>query len=483
MLGATERLASVSPAAWQAVRERLMEGGAGREESMGVVRAATGLWEPLRKVAKRWQAARLAGPAGTAMRLFFCGMTATREETLELLGEEPLAACLAGGLLQPEGEGYASPFDLHFVWPHLMFGDDLTELGETVMTFGESTLRLFESAAPQKKAGSILDLGCGAGALALLLSGHGERVVGTDISRRAIQLAEFNAAFNGVKAVEFRQGSLFEPVGEERFDIIVGQLPYVPQVPGGKDTTYLHGGSRGDELVLGAVSQLGDHLTPGGRAFFSVDWPETADDPIDRRLERSLQGRRWRALVLLSPKLELDYYAPEMAAYTLGRSGAEYEAAAHALLHHLSGLGVTGFRQSVVVLEYAPEGAEWRQMRVVPPECWRSVRRQRIDELFETRNALALEDEALAALRLEPAEGAQAELCAMIDAPGRETRLRFAPTALLQTRRADPALHALLEAFRGGRTPAGRKKDIGEVREALRLALLRPAALSSVSSA
>jgi hypothetical protein len=271
-------------------------------------------------------------------------------------------------------------------------------------------------------------------------------------------------------------------VAGERFDIIVGQLPFVPHVPGEKDTTYLHGGSRGDELVLEAISQLGAHLAPGGRAFFSIDWPETADDPVDQRLERVIHGSRWRVLVLLSPKLELDYYAPEMASYTLGRSGPEYEAAARALLDHLAGLGVTGFRQSVVVLENAPEGPEWRQMRVVPPEYWRSVRRPRIDELFETRNALALDDETLAALRLEPAEGAQAELFAQIDAPGRETRLSFAPTSLLQTRRADPALQSLMDAFRGGRTAAERKKDIAEVREALRLAVLRPAALSSASS-
>ena len=48
------------------------------------------------------------------------------------------------------------------------------------------------------------------------------RVVGTDISRRALAFARFNAALNARRcALELRHGSMLEPVAGERFDLVV----------------------------------------------------------------------------------------------------------------------------------------------------------------------------------------------------------------------------------------------------------------------
>ena len=44
---------------------------------------------------------------------------------------------------------------------------------------------------------------------------------------RALAFAAFNAALNGVGNIEFREGSLLEPVTGERFDLIVSNPPYV----------------------------------------------------------------------------------------------------------------------------------------------------------------------------------------------------------------------------------------------------------------
>ena len=49
-----------------------------------------------------------------------------------------------------------------------------------------------------------LDLGTGNGILALLCSTHAEHVVGTDINEHALELAQLNAALNGIENVEFR---------------------------------------------------------------------------------------------------------------------------------------------------------------------------------------------------------------------------------------------------------------------------------------
>jgi release factor glutamine methyltransferase len=77
--------------------------------------------------------------------------------------------------------------------------------------------------------GAVVDLGTGCGAIALALASErpGWRVVATDVSEPALAVARANAAALGLSRVEFRAGSWFGPLGEERFDLIVSNPPYV----------------------------------------------------------------------------------------------------------------------------------------------------------------------------------------------------------------------------------------------------------------
>ncbi|MFJ4223445.1 methyltransferase [Microbacterium sp. NPDC089695] len=119
-----------------------------------------------------------------------------------------------------------------------------------------------------------LDLGTGCGIQALLVARHAGAVVATDISARALAYAELNAQLNGVSNIEFRRGSMFEPVAGEAFDLIVSNPPFVitPRVDGVPEYEYRDGGLVGDALVEQFVRSVPSYLTTGGAAQLLGNW-------------------------------------------------------------------------------------------------------------------------------------------------------------------------------------------------------------------
>jgi release factor glutamine methyltransferase len=122
---------------------------------------------------------------------------------------------------------------------------------------------------------SVADLATGSGAIALAL-GHEQpqvRVVGSDVSAAAIEVARRNAIRLKLGNVEFRVGSWFEPHGDERFDVITANPPYVaagdrriePAVRRHEPHLALFSdGVDGLDAIRVIVAGAGRHLAPEG---------------------------------------------------------------------------------------------------------------------------------------------------------------------------------------------------------------------------
>jgi release factor glutamine methyltransferase len=134
-------------------------------------------------------------------------------------------------------------------------------------------------------AGRILDVGTGSGALALALASMlpERRVLATDVSPAALAVASRNRAGLGLEErVEFRQGDLLAPAGEERFACIVANLPYVRTqdlAPSPDPTSFeprgaLDGGASGLSFYEPLVRGAGERLVPGGGLFMEAG-PDT----------------------------------------------------------------------------------------------------------------------------------------------------------------------------------------------------------------
>lgn len=81
----------------------------------------------------------------------------------------------------------------------------------------------------ESHSNQIADLGTGSGAVALALASELPRclIVATDRSRKAVLTARLNASSLGLGNVSVRHSDWFEALGEERFDLIVANPPYI----------------------------------------------------------------------------------------------------------------------------------------------------------------------------------------------------------------------------------------------------------------
>ncbi|WP_367128095.1 HemK2/MTQ2 family protein methyltransferase [Saccharothrix sp. HUAS TT1] len=84
--------------------------------------------------------------------------------------------------------------------------------------------------AGMPRGGRVLDVCTGTGALAVAAGLAGAReVTAVDLSRRALVAARVNARLRGL-SVRVRQGDFGDLVGQDRFDVVTANPPYVPSV-------------------------------------------------------------------------------------------------------------------------------------------------------------------------------------------------------------------------------------------------------------
>jgi 23S rRNA (guanine1835-N2)-methyltransferase len=108
---------------------------------------------------------------------------------------------------------------------------------------------------------AVLDLGCGAGSVGCLMAGKTGptgSVTFIDSNLRAIQLAEMNAAANGISNAKFVAATRLQGLDTDRFDAILANPPYYAKA----------------EIARLFVEGARDLLKPGGRYYIVTKMPE-----------------------------------------------------------------------------------------------------------------------------------------------------------------------------------------------------------------
>jgi methylase of polypeptide subunit release factors len=242
--------------------------------------AALGRGEP----EPTWRATRDAGKLGTLIRMFLLGDTEPEPAVRAALHPLSVDEALRSGLLRPNGDGLRAALDVR---PH---GDDkgswwvVSDLdpdlrrgrgrqGEVppdyVLGVGHASMSLVR-ATSRRDVETLLDLGTGCGVQALHASRHAARITATDVSERALTLAEATFRLNELD-VELRRGEWFAPVAGRRFDQVVTNPPFVVGPPR-VDYVYRDSGLAGDDASALVVRQLPAFLADGGVGQLLASW-------------------------------------------------------------------------------------------------------------------------------------------------------------------------------------------------------------------
>jgi methylase of polypeptide subunit release factors len=478
------RLASWPAPQWRAFGDRLHAIGLSETslESLDSVlpNALPRLSIPL----KRWTLRQNDCDVNSAARLLVLGDEVNRKQAESAFGADLLRLMIDSNMLEEKpNELLLSRFRMHLAKGMYFLSDDLRLGADAVMGLGNTTLGLL-MAVRGENLGRVLDLGCGAGAMALVLSSQAGSVVATDINPRALVFGRINAAINGVENVEFREGDLYEPVKHDAFDLIVSQPPFIPMPENSAPTTYLFGGIRGDELPLRVMAGAAPRLREGGRAVILIQWPELEGDPIDDRVRSAVSSSEVDLLLVNFPSLDANTFCLAYSSFTQRELGVVFETDLIRWRAHFGRMKVSSMRHCFNILRKNSKRRGWTK-EVFP--AMGHATPSSIDRIFARYDLLSAGDQALLSAKLIIREDAILETEQPIGKSGKQkSRIRFSGNEMNRpaelnnemvkliraVHRAD-SVRAGVHKYSGDNDPGG--ETLAAVRDALELGLLEVA--------
>ncbi|WP_082143968.1 methyltransferase [Nitratireductor soli] len=222
----------------------------------------------------------LAAQSQSAVAKLVEGNTQPRMPIEVALSSSILESMERFSLVVREGDDLVPRFQGRMIGPHLIFSD----LRQSMRVVRASKDRdnyvdpLWEGPVMSNllirgATGDGLDMGCGCGIIALSMSSYCRRVVALDINPRALMLARFNVALNGITNVEVLESDLFSAVQDAVFDRIVFNAPV------GMELLPRNALESGEQILVRFFRELSAHLNTAGVVQMNLcvkDWSKAS---------------------------------------------------------------------------------------------------------------------------------------------------------------------------------------------------------------
>jgi len=297
------------------------------------------------------------------IRIFFLLLDVPETEVRRLIPASTLDSLLTLDLIRPaggapaaaasmDGQGsFWAPVWLYPVGDFFVVSDKEKSLPDSVFPAVSPLTFRFLKRIDTASASESLDLCCGSGVAALVLSLHSRRVIASDVSTRSAHFTRFNCRLNSRSNIQVLESDLYAALGNEMFDRIVAHPPYVPSLS--NLVVWRDGGETGETLIRSIVEGLGRHLRPGGAFHSACGGFDTMQEDFEQRV-RSWLGEGHAAFdVLFGLEFEKSPWqlATELAGGTVNSSNENLRR----LLEVFASLGAKKFVIGSLYLERRPE--------------------------------------------------------------------------------------------------------------------------------
>ena len=285
-------------------------------------------------------------PLESVIRLLYLQLPVAEPRLPPGMGE----ALLALGLAERSGDELVPHARVIPVDDVLLASDGFTKDADDppdyVATY-TPTARTCDLLTPRPRCRRALDVGTGSGIHALLAARHAKHVVATDVNPRALAYTELNAALNGLDNLECRLGSFFEPAGDETFDLITCNAPFV--VSPEQRWAYRDSGFRGDDLTAHVVHEAAARLAGGGYATLLGSWLVVDEDLPEDRPATWAKETGCDAWILTSVQADALEHASSWNS-TFFKETAAYAAVLEEWTRYLRELGAHGVGEGAILL-------------------------------------------------------------------------------------------------------------------------------------
>jgi SAM-dependent methyltransferase len=230
---------------------------------------------------------------------FLSGKAEDTAALAHALAARVIDALVRFGLAVPESGKLVPQFQAKTVGPHLVFSDIHRSMRRMRHSGDRDTYvdpmwdaPVIASMLVRDPAQNGLDMGCGCGVIALAMSTYCKQVTALDVNPRALMLARFNVALNGVANVTVASSDLFGAVAGQRFDRIVFNAPVGVEL---KPKNALESGER---ILVRFFGELDGHSAQGAITQVNLCVKEWSRAPFSASLRQWLGAASFQALFL-----------------------------------------------------------------------------------------------------------------------------------------------------------------------------------------
>ncbi|MBN2271777.1 MAG: methyltransferase [Sedimentisphaerales bacterium] len=339
---------------------------------------------------------RADSPYNILVRLFWLGRAVSESAIHKILPGLDIEELMAVGLLSREDGAVRSCAKLAPYHDLLLASDFGPELhhqlaAEHVLGVGAASLTL-ACLTVRRKVETVLDLGTGAGIQAFLAVRHADRVTGTDTNPRALNFAEFNSKLNEINGIEWRQGSLYEPVAEQQFDLIVSNPPFVisPESRYIFRDASLPGDAISEQVVRGASQRLSE----GGFACILFNWHHQDEHDWDMRPQRWVSDAGCDCWLICFKSADPLTYAADWLQTSVGQSSPDYGRCLDEWMDYYQKMGIGLISAGAIVMRKRSRHANWFQAHAIDRGRCTGSAGEQIERAFAAEDLLqSLDDD------------------------------------------------------------------------------------------